>query len=178
MGEDIFLSQAFAAILLICTATTMFIFVSTRWIRPSGLGLSSFVKSLVNLSSENIRQAHVANTSPDYILTTILSSVVIGLTFARSLHYQFFAYLGWSSPVLLWKSGMPPVLIYLICGIQEWAWQQYPSTSNSSMAVLGCLFVQVCGIWFGTRKDHANTVHKAHSKTIPTQENSGTSKLS
>ena len=81
--------------------------------------------------------------------------MVIGLVFARSLHYQFFAYLGWASPMLLWKSGLHPILIYFVCGTQEWAWQVYPSTTISSLAVVGCLLVQICGIWIGTGNEFA-----------------------
>ena len=152
--------------------------MTSRWIKPSGLGASSFLKSLLHPFSEDIQRTHAGNVSPDFILTTILSSVIIGLTFARSLHYQFFAYLGWSSPILLWKSGMPPLLIYLICGIQDWAWQQYPSTSNSSLAVFGCLLIQIIGVWLGTQGDYAKPIKKAHGKTAVTEEDSETPKLS
>ena len=89
--------------------------------------------------------------TPDFVLTTVLTSNVIGILFARSLHYQFFAYLAWSTPFLLWKSGMHAVLVYVLWAAQEWAWNVYPSTDASSMVVVGVLAVQVLGIWLGTR---------------------------
>lgn len=72
---------------------------------------------------------------------------------ARSLHYQFYAYIAWATPYLLWKSGMHPVLIYAIWVVQELAWNVYPSTDLSSALVVGCLAVQVFGAWHGTRQD-------------------------
>lgn len=50
---------------------------------------------------------------------------------------------------------MHPFIIYAIWAAQEWAWNVYPSTKISSMVVVGCLSVQVVGIWWGTRKDFA-----------------------
>lgn len=86
-------------------------------------------------------------------MTAILSSLVSGILCARSLHYQFYAYLAWSTPFLLWRSGLHPIPIYAVWAAQEWAWNVYPSTNESSMVVVGCLAVQVVGVWWGTRND-------------------------
>lgn len=51
---------------------------------------------------------------------------------------------------------MHPSLIYTIWAAQEWAWNVYPSTKISSVVVVGCLSIQVFGIWWGTRKDFAS----------------------
>lgn len=50
---------------------------------------------------------------------------------------------------------MHPLTIYAIWAVQEWAWNVYPSTKLSSIVVVGCLSVQVFGIWWGTGKDFA-----------------------
>lgn len=77
---------------------------------------------------------------------------------ARSLHYQFYAYIAWATPFLLWRSGMHPILMYAVWAVQEWAWNVYPSTDISSMVVVGCLAVQVFGVWLGTRKDFVDVI--------------------
>lgn len=82
--------------------------------------------------------------------------MMAGILCARSLHYQFYAYILWATPYLLWKSGLHPVLIYIVWAVQEWAWNIYPSTDVSSALVVGCLAVQVFGIWYGTRQDFAD----------------------
>lgn len=53
---------------------------------------------------------------------------------------------------------MHPVLIYTTWAVQEWAWNVYPSTHASSIVVVGCLAVQVVGIWWGTRYDFADII--------------------
>lgn len=76
--------------------------------------------------------------------------MLVGCQFARSLHYQFYAYIAWTSPFLLWRSGLHPVLIYAIWAAQEWAWNVYPSTDISSMVVVGCIKLTVFNVWSGT----------------------------
>jgi alpha-1,3-mannosyltransferase len=79
--------------------------------------------------------------------------VIIGCLCARTLHYQFFVYISWGVPFLLWRSGQPPFVIYAAWAIQEWAWNVYPSTINSSLAVIVCLKVTIVAILTGTEDD-------------------------
>ena len=91
--------------------------------------------------------------TPTFTMTAVLSSITVGLLCARSLHYQFYAYIAWATPFLLWRSGLHPLLIYLTWGVQEWSWNVYPSSDISSKIVVGCLAFQVFGVWWGTRND-------------------------
>jgi alpha-1,3-mannosyltransferase len=77
--------------------------------------------------------------------------MAIGMLAARSLHYQFYANIFWATPLLLWRAQMHPVLIFVIWALQEWSWNQYPSTNASSMVVVAMLAVQVLSVWWGTR---------------------------
>jgi alpha-1,3-mannosyltransferase len=86
--------------------------------------------------------------SRSFTMTVMLSSLAIGLLCARSLHYQFFAYLAWATPFLLWRAGIHPVLIYALWALQEWAWNVFPSTNASSAVVVLSLGVQVLGVLF------------------------------
>jgi hypothetical protein len=87
----------------------------------------------------------------DYVLTVMLTSMTIGMLCSRSLHYQFFAYIAWGTPFMLWKAKLHPVLIYAVWGAQEWAWNVYPSTDDSSVVVVGCLAIQVLGVLWATK---------------------------
>jgi alpha-1,3-mannosyltransferase len=72
---------------------------------------------------------------------------------ARSLHYQFYAYIAWATPFLLWRAGFHPIVQYALWAAQEWAWNVYPSTPASSATVVGVLAVTVAGVWWGTRNE-------------------------
>jgi len=154
VGETRFLSREFATALIILHLTLLATFVWTRWSRPSGLSIPALVSTALNPLPTEIQQRIYLDTTPSFIMTAILTSMAIGMLCARSLHYQFYAYIAWSTPFQLWKSGLHPVLIYAVWAAQEWAWNVYPSTDTSSKVVVGCLAVQVMAIWQGTRDDY------------------------
>ena len=161
VGEDVFLSQGFSVVLLSTHAVLLVLFLSTRWIKPTGLPLPVFIRTVLQSPPLSIRRQISRHITPSFILTTILSANAIGMLCARSLHYQFFAYIACATPFLLWKAGLHPVLLYAVWTAQELAWNVYPSTNLSSTVVVACLAVQVIGVWWGARKDFddANSAH-------------------
>ncbi|KAL9129457.1 MAG: hypothetical protein Q9217_002091 [Psora testacea] len=156
IGEDTFLSPGFAILLLLTNVTLLTVFVFTRWTRPSSLSPSGLARTMFKPLPPRMQQQMLINVTPDFILTSTVTSLIIGLLSARTLHYQFYAYIAWSTPFLLWKTNMPSYIIILIWVVQEWAWNVYPSTDVSSMVVMGCLAIQVIGVWWGTRNDFAD----------------------
>jgi alpha-1,3-mannosyltransferase len=102
--------------------------------------------------------------TPDFIMTVILAATAIGMLCARSLHYQFYAYIAWTTPFLFWKAGFHPVVQYALWVAQEWAWNVYPSTPLSSATVVGTLAVAVAGVWWGTRNEFVGVIEEDHDK--------------
>lgn len=156
VGEQNFLSRKFAMALIGVHLVLLAIFVLTRWTRPSGLSIPALINTAIKSLPPKAQQSISLNVSPSFIMTSILTSMAIGMLCARSLHYQFYAYIAWSTPFLLWKAGLHPVLTYAVWGTQEWGWNVYPSTNISSIVVVGCLVVQVFSVWWGTRNDLAD----------------------
>lgn len=158
IGEDAFLSREFSIALLVGHVSALALFATTRWLRPTAKPIIELVQNALKLEEPLKQTQHAVSirVSPNYILTTILTANAIGVLFARSLHYQFYSYIAWATPFLLWRSGMHPILQYGVWAVQEWAWNVYPSTDSSSMAVVGILFATVLSIWWGTRKDFLN----------------------
>jgi alpha-1,3-mannosyltransferase len=155
MGEETFLSREFSTALLVGHISTLLFFIATRWLRPAEKSIMEIVKTALNLREPLGQMQHACSVriSPNYILTTILTAMAVGMLFARSLHYQFYAYIAWATPFLLWRSGLHPILQYLLWTAQEWSWNVYPSTDISSMVVVASLFVTIASVWWGTRKD-------------------------
>ncbi|KAK4173257.1 family 58 putative glycosyltransferase [Triangularia setosa] len=163
MGEQAFLGKEFALSLLALHVLVLFSFITTRWLKGTGRSLSYIIISILQLKSPFSPQEQKAIAqaiTPEHIMTIILSANVIGLLFARSLHYQFYAYLAWSTPYLLYKSGAHPILQYVLWAAQEWAWNVYPSTPLSSGVVVGVMAITVSWVWLGT-KQSATWVDKA-----------------
>lgn len=126
--------------LLVLHISLLAIFVGT-WLRPSGVNMFRFLQDTLQGRQQTV------SLSKSFIMTVMLSSLAIGLFCARSLHYQFFAYLAWATPFLLWRAGLHPVLIYVVWALQEWAWNVFPSSNASSAVVVLSLAVQVFGVY-------------------------------
>ncbi|KAJ5973416.1 hypothetical protein N7481_010626 [Penicillium waksmanii] len=140
VGEETFLSKEFSLGLLALHLSLLGLF-STIWVKPSGMKIFSFARDLLRGWRPRIA------LSKTFTMNMMLTSLAIGMLCARSLHYQFFAYLAWASPFLLWQANFHPVLIYILWAVQEWAWNVYPSTNASSAAVVLSLAVQVFGVF-------------------------------
>ena len=156
VGEEKFLSKGFSLSLAAAHLGLLVLFVTSRWIRPSGLSIFGFLRRAFQPLPEQAELQISRRITPVYVMTTVLSSIAIGMLCARSLHYQFYTYVVWASPFLLWRSGFHPILVYIVWAAQEWAWNVYPSTNASSIIVVGCLALQVFGVWWGTRSDFAD----------------------
>lgn len=140
IGEDLFLSRGFSTALLSVHISLICLFATTYWLRPAGCNVPDLVRNLLH------KRQRAVDLSKSYIMTVMLTSLAIGLLCARSLHYQFFAYLSWTTPFLLWRAGLHPVLLYTVWAAQEWVWNVYPSTDVSSVVVVASLAVQVFGV--------------------------------
>jgi alpha-1,3-mannosyltransferase len=153
VGPEVFLSRWFSVLLLGLHASVLAFFAITRWLKPSGKSALDIATSLLHFKAPFTpaeAKAISRAVTPEYILTTMLSAVVIGMLFARSLHYQFYAYLAWASPWILWRGGRGPIVSYAVWAAQEWAWNVYPSTRNSSLVVVRALAIQLTLLWWGT----------------------------
>tara|TARA_R110002003_G_scaffold267_5_gene17919 strand:+ start:6088 stop:6720 length:633 start_codon:yes stop_codon:yes gene_type:complete len=152
--EETFLSKQFALGLLAVHVALLGIFATTRWIKPSKRSPGQFLKIIMPQAEPRDQDTMAKRVTPNFVMTTILTATTIGMLCARSLHYQFYAYIAWSTPFLLWKAGFHPVVQYALWAAQEWAWNVYPSTPLSSGTVVGVLAITVAGVWWGTRKEY------------------------
>ncbi|KAJ2998231.1 hypothetical protein NUW58_g380 [Xylaria curta] len=146
VGENIFLSRPFALGLLLLHVSVLVWFIVNKWLKITGKPWLSIVAPMLRLRSPfgpREESQISAQVTPEYVMTTMLSANVIGLLFARSLHYQFYSYLAWSTPYLLWRSGAHPLVQYGLWALQEWAWNVFPSTNASSGIVVGVLATTV-----------------------------------
>ncbi|CAM1511725.1 Fc.00g092380.m01.CDS01 [Cosmosporella sp. VM-42] len=153
LGEELFLSKPFALLLLGLHTTVLLIFIVARWIQPADRPLTAMIPSFLRGKSpftplEERRISHYV--TPEYVMTTILSANVIGLLFARSLHYQFYAYLAWATPYLLWRATDSPLVVFPLWAAQEWAWNVFPSTDSSSTTVVNVMMITVVLTYLGT----------------------------
>jgi alpha-1,3-mannosyltransferase len=162
VDEKTFLSREFAIGLLVVHVSIILYFMQHRWVKPSSSSIRDFVKKYINSEMSYAQeQAAEAAVTPTFVMDTMLGSVAIGLLCARSLHYQFYAYLGWASPYLLWRLGAGPAWVLAHMAVQEFAWLQYPSTNTSSAIVVIELAVQILCVLYGSGAKTAAEVEPA-----------------
>ncbi|KAJ4488062.1 glycosyltransferase family 58 protein [Lentinula aciculospora] len=144
--EDTFLSQRWATGLLIGHLSVLIIFGLTRWCKKDG----SVWVVLDRVFRRPTLPAGVVPVTPDYVATTMFTSNLIGLIFARSLHYQFYSWYAQQVPFLIWRTKYPMLIKLTLIGAIEYAWNVYPSTSISSSSLLGANVLILAGVWSAT----------------------------
>ncbi|CAH0050257.1 unnamed protein product [Clonostachys solani] len=156
LGEEVFLSRPFALALLGCHVVFLLIFITVKWLQPADRPLLGMILSVIQLkppfTPPEERRVSLKVT-PEFVMTTMLSANVVGLLFARSLHYQFYAYLAWSTPYLIWRFWSNPLVVYGVWLAQEWAWNVFPSTPISSAVVVNVLGLTVLAAYFSSSED-------------------------
>ncbi|KAI0673069.1 mannosyltransferase [Trametes maxima] len=145
LDEELFHSPGWAKALLLGHVSTLVLFGLFKWCQSDGGVWQVLYKGLQ-------RPTQAPSSTPltaDYVTTLLFTSNLIGILFARSLHYQFYSWYATQVPFLAWRTRYPiPVRLVLLLAI-EYAWNVYPSTSLSSGALVVANAALVLGTWFG-----------------------------
>ncbi|KAH8117363.1 glycosyltransferase family 58 protein [Phellopilus nigrolimitatus] len=143
VGEDAFLSPLWAKSLLLGQLCALLTFAHFKWCAREG--------GVYQLLSRTLRNPWLPSSplSADYVTTVLMTSNLIGIVFARSLHYQFYSWYAQQIPFLAWRTRYPIVVkLSIICCI-EYAWNVFPSTNISSALLVSANVVLLAGVWFG-----------------------------
>ncbi|KAL5091224.1 dolichyl-P-Man:Man(5)GlcNAc(2)-PP-dolichol alpha-1,3-mannosyltransferase [Trichoderma cf. simile WF8] len=158
LGEELFLSRSFSITLLAFHALFLLIFILGRWLKIKERTVLGMIPYVLRFQSPFTEQEELSIShrvvTPRYIMSAMLSANVVGLLFARSLHYQFYAYLAWATPFLLWTASPNPLVVVPLWAAQEWAWNVFPSTPLSSNVVVSVLAVTVAMAFVGSNPQH------------------------
>ncbi|KAF8652752.1 hypothetical protein AX16_004249 [Volvariella volvacea WC 439] len=143
LSESTFLSKPWAQLLLAIHLILLVLFGLTRWCEPDG--------GVWVVLSRGLRHPnHPASLLPmqsETVAMILLTSNLIGITCARSLHYQFYSWYAQQLPLALWKTPYPLILKLLLLSAIEYAWNVYPSTSMSSILLLTSNLLILFGLW-------------------------------
>ncbi|KAK2460622.1 hypothetical protein APHAL10511_007092 [Amanita phalloides] len=132
IDEDVFLSRQWALGLLIGHASTLILFGLFKWCNADG-GVSQVLKRGLR---QPLSPASLTPLTGDDVATILFTSNLIGILFARSLHYQFYSWYAHQIPYLAWKTKYPLLFRLALLVAFEYAWNTYPSTPMSSGLLL------------------------------------------
>lgn len=151
--EDVFLSKEFSTLLLVGHISVLCVFLLTRFASPklTGKSISALFKDafLRPLAATRSKQNKIVNpaTGPRTILLIFSVTNLIGILFARSLHYQFLSWYCWLLPFLLHAAGFNVFFGSAIFLAHEWCWNVFPSTENSSKLLILILSIILVATW-------------------------------
>ncbi|KAH3671887.1 hypothetical protein OGAPHI_000073 [Ogataea philodendri] len=142
--ESIFNSREFHTLLLAGHVGALVLFGLKKWTPKSITGKSSakLIKDSLLFYKSTIRPENVilSPEGPRYVFYVMATSNLIGIIFARSLHYQFLSWYFWTLPMLLQLAEIPWYIQPAMMAAHEWCWNVYPTTATSSgvlVAILG-----------------------------------------
>ncbi|KAH9945986.1 mannosyltransferase [Epithele typhae] len=157
LGEDLFLDRRWAggSSRAIWDARPVRV---VRWCRREGGAWRVVSRGLLSPLSAPAKLCLIVLASD--VVTVLFTSNLIGIVFARSLHYQFYSWYATQLPFLCWRTKYPvPVLLLAI----EYAWNTFPSTNLSSGTLLAAHLLLLAGIWFGYSEGKVATAVPTHS---------------
>lgn len=147
LDEQTFTSPQFFKILLAVHIFLLFIMFWSRWL---------------NIIFMNRFPFHIRREDP--ILTLFIANF-IGVACSRSLHYQFYVWYYHSLPMLVWATKFSTVFKILLLGCIEFAWNEYPSTTFSSLLLHASHLSILIGLFIRHFKTPSSASSVANNKS-------------
>ncbi|KAJ2571343.1 dolichyl-P-Man:Man(5)GlcNAc(2)-PP-dolichol alpha-1,3-mannosyltransferase [Coemansia sp. RSA 1807] len=140
IGDRVFASHEWALILAAAHIALLVALAVVVWPRLSHSTLPTIVRQGFT------RRAH-SDVSATEVAVVMFSANFVGIVCARSLHYQFYAWYAHMLPLLLVHARLPLVAVPVVWLVIECAWNVFPSTHTSSLALLAAHIVILVGIF-------------------------------
>ncbi|TFK72157.1 dolichyl-P-Man:Man(5)GlcNAc(2)-PP-dolichyl mannosyltransferase [Pluteus cervinus] len=151
--ESAFLSPTFARTLLLGHVVTLIAFGHLQWCSADGGAWKTILRGL----SKPTLPAGLVKMSARDVTLILFTSNLIGILFARSLHYQFYSWYAQQIPLLAWATPNLWLVKFALMANVEWAWNTFPSTRRSSGVLLACHIFLLTGIWAAERLKNTST---------------------
>ena len=152
--SSIFTSKAFAVCLLAGHICLLLLFAQYRWCKAEGGLHQLLVHRVASKTSSTAMVRKSAKSSVIYtqrMLLTVFTGNLIGITFARTLHFQFYSWYFHTLPFLLWQAGTKTPLSLLILFCIEVCWNRFPPSTASSILLFVCHCAMIVGLWHSRR---------------------------
>lgn len=151
VSEEKFLSDEFGRALLVGHLVVLSFFAFTRFLAPQVTGkpilllITDAFKLSKTVSKTNLLLD--SKNGPKLVLLIFATTNLIGVLFARTLHYQFLSWYCWLLPYLLYASGTSVILAVGIFFFHEWCWNVFPATEQSSKVLVMILVTTLIAVW-------------------------------
>jgi len=155
LSEKTFSSKLFQNSLLACHVGFLFVFLFYKWLDPKSVTggksrLRMIKDGVLKPFNDSISHNNIifSRQSSAFVFDVMAISNIVGVLCSRSLHYQFLSWYFFSLPYLLFRTGLPDLVILPLFILHELSWDTYPSTALSSVVLVAVLLVVVLGNLF------------------------------
>ncbi|PXF43760.1 Dol-P-Man:Man(5)GlcNAc(2)-PP-Dol alpha-1,3-mannosyltransferase [Gracilariopsis chorda] len=166
LSEDLFLDKKLAVSLLSIHLFVLILFGHYRWtanedggipslIIPQRFDRKSWLQFLFKDEHRKLRPFHVA--------AVLFSSNFIGIVFARTLHYQFYAWYAHTIPFLVWGGPYPWVVKTAIIFAIEIVFNIFPPSSYAAILLNLCHVSILISLWREARANRT-TIYEASDR--------------
>ncbi|ORX56249.1 glycosyltransferase family 58 protein, partial [Hesseltinella vesiculosa] len=137
VDEKTFLSPGFAQLLLAGHASLLLLFLTKDWCKKQGGMIHAFIAGF---------QGKCISLTADDMIVILFASNLIGMAFARSLHYQFYSWYYHTLPYLIFQSvwvegqlaSYRMFFRTFLMATFESCWLTFPSTESSCWTLFAC----------------------------------------
>lgn len=176
LPEDVFLSKSTSYTLLVLHLTAL-VYLTNQMLPAGGIrrvivnNITPYISAARKQLQQYSKTSSPTSQQPSSftIATLCYTANLVGIAFARSLHYQFYAWYFHTLPILLTAivpASVPWGLRLAILAAIEYCWNVYPSTPFSSSLLFGChlLLLLSCALRYG-RGVHLPEAELASTRT-------------
>lgn len=155
MSEANFLDRRLSLFLLTCHLLTLVAFGHFHWTNFAEGGLRTLFDGLMppfELRGRarpllHKKQDHPRLLRPSHVIRTMFACNLVGIVFARTLHYQFYLWYFHTLPILAFISNTPTVLSLLVLATIELVFNVYPPQASAAAALAVCHIILLGGLW-------------------------------
>ncbi|KRX43185.1 Dol-P-Man:Man(5)GlcNAc(2)-PP-Dol alpha-1,3-mannosyltransferase [Trichinella murrelli] len=137
--EEVFTHKYFHCILLLFHIILVFYFLYIKFFRSRFTSIRNAVMVAVDNGTVHLKNQEIV---------LLLAGInLIGISFSRSLHYQFYVWYYHLLPFLSWQTPYSTTSKLTLLGIIEMCWNVYPSTLWSSLLLHFCHAILLVGLF-------------------------------
>lgn len=151
LSESTFLDKRLAITLLLFHLATLVLFGHFKWTARTEGGLFGLLQLSESqkhpLKFDALFRIRKRNLNPSHVVGVLFSCNFIGITFARTLHYQFYLWYAHSLPFLVYQAKMHSVVKVIVLLTIELVFNMFPPSAGASIALNMAHLIIIVSLW-------------------------------
>ena len=144
MSEKAFGNKKLAITLVVLHLGCLAVFGHFQW---TPRGLVTMLKRNSSFLGQDTRRRRRRSLSATHVALTLFTCNLIGMTFTRTIHYQFYLWYFHTLPFLLWKMALPVYYKIAVLVVTEYVFNTYPPKSEAGLGLHLSHLLMLQSLW-------------------------------